>query len=191
MTEFPKRIGHIISVEVQPDPQNAEVYGLMIEAKPIDEPVGYGIPRGDRKFFEFDDARLRKIFTSITKPDFRSHHDLLGVEVELVYANDGEKLSSKNLIDIVVTGGARRYLETDTERQSREKRQGINKVGDDGMRSRRFYACRAREENREVIEALPIPEARKNELLNLNIVLTRMVLAENDGQLSVQKLQVF
>lgn len=188
---FPNQLAHIISVEVQPDPNDDQVYGLMVEAKPVIDPVGYGIPRGHRKFFQFDDPRLRKIFTSITKPTFREHHDLLGVEVSLVYADDNQKLSSQNLIDIVVTGGQRRYLETESARNSREKKEGVIKSGEDGMRSRRFHACRARDENQTVIEALPIPDERKNELINLNIVLTRMVLAENDGQLSVQKLQVF
>ncbi len=191
MTAFPTQLAHIISVEVQPDPQNDQAYGIMVEAKPISDPVGYGIPRGHRKFFDFDDARLRKIFSSIAKPTFREHHDLLGVEVELVYADDGEKLSSNNLIDIVVTGGQRRYLESHGERESREKKQSIAKPGDDGMRGRRFYACRAASSMAEVIEALPIAPERKNELINLNTVVQRMVIAENDGGCAPVRLQTF
>lgn len=46
---------------------------------------------------------------------------------------------------------------------------------------RRFYACRRSGDMKSVIEALPVDEATKRELLNLNSVLLRMVILANDG----------
>jgi hypothetical protein len=176
-------LGHIIRAELGRDESGR--IGMFMEAKLANEEPGYGYLRGKRMFFNFDDEAFVRLLADIKKPDFRSHDDLMGVEVSMELTEDG------TLVGLTASGGPRRYLETDGERQSREKRTSINKAGDDGVRGRRFYACRGRDAMAEVIEALPIPEERKRELMNLNSVLARMILAENDGQLSAQKLPVF
>lgn len=185
-------LGHIIRVEIKPSEEGSGRYGVNIEAREHDAPIGYGYPRGKSMWFAFDDPRLTTMFNAIRQPVFTDHHDLIGVEVEMTTetGNNGYR-DLDVLIGLTVTGGKRRYLESDIERNSREKKTSINKDGDDGVRGRRFYACRGGDATREVIEALPIAIERKRELLNLNAVLTRMIIAENDGQLSEQKLPVF
>jgi len=176
-----KKLGHILSVEVQ---RSEAGYGISVEAREHDAPIGYGIPRGKRMWFAFDDARLLTMFDSIRQPDFRDHHDLLGVEVEMEH-DEG------NLVGLVVTGGKRRYLESHTERDAREKSEGIAKPGDDGMRARRFHGCRAAENMRLVIDSLEVSDLQKGELVNMTNCLLRMVMIQNDGQISPQKLQAF
>jgi len=179
------KLGHILRVELKRN-ETTGVVGLSIEAREHDAPIGYGYPRGKSLWFSFDDPRLTIFFDAIQKPDFRDHHDLIGVEVEMTYDEEVGVLS-----DLTVSGGKRRYLENDRDRDSREMREGIAKKGDDGMRSRRFYACRTAENMRLVIENLETGDLERGELVNMTNCLLRMILIQNDGQISPQKLQAF
>jgi hypothetical protein len=182
-------IGHIIRVGIQPEPENITNYGVMIEAKAKDDPVGFGLPRGQSMFYRFDDPRLIAIFQAISRPDFRNHDDLLGVEVEMMFeVRDQEK---DRFVGLRVSGGKKTYLEGSVGRASRERKESLTAEGDNGMRGRRFHMCRGASDIREVVEALPIDELRRNELTNMTNLLLRMVLIENDGQISTQKLPAF
>jgi len=58
------------------------------------------------------------------------------------------------------------------------------------VRGRRFLACRAAGNMRAVIEALP-SDFMRGDLINMSNLLLRMVLRENDGQVSPSTLNAF
>lgn len=183
MSETTTQRGHIIRAELE---KQDDEYGVVFVIWPVGKEKGYGILYGERHFIPFTSPHLATFLSDINRPVFDRHHDLDGAEVEMTFLND--KLIQ---VSVVQEGAKRIYPESDAERNSREKTQSINKEGDSGVRGRRFYACRAAASMQEVINALPIPDARKNELLNLSTVLQRMVIAENDGELSQTRLQTF
>lgn len=179
MTETKR--GHIIRIELE---RRGDEYGVVFVIWPEGKKKGYGTPYGEKYFLAFSNPLLNTFLSDIEKPTFDHHHDALGVEVEFTGIG-------RDVVASVVQGGERIYPESYLVQQAREKRESINKEGDDGVRGRRFYACRTADAMREVIEALPIDEKRKNELHNLNTVVQRMVIAENDGGLSLTRLQSF
>ncbi len=76
-------------------------------------------------------------------------------------------------------------------RNREQFRRSITDEGESGWRSRRLYICRAAGDIDSIIDALPIDQLKRNELGNLNAILLRMILLENDGRVSSSKLNRF
>jgi len=59
------------------------------------------------------------------------------------------------------------------------------------VRGRRFLMCHGMEKFRAAVEAMPIDEQEKQELINMTNVLLRMAVIKNDGGASTHRVPAF
>lgn len=173
-------IGHIHKAEFAqhpvPDATDAEhKFGLMVIVHPEDAKAIPGdlimcfFGWGDPEFVTFMEKAGGNFFT------------LLGMAIEFERNEEGHATNMRPNPSLPTN-----YPEMDYQRKLRQFRERLKED-----RGRRYEACNALNTVRSVIENLECDEAKRNELTNLSNVLLRMILIENDGQVSPQKLQAF